>query len=121
MSALAGLLTSLLLASAVCGGDSTETEGPTSKKRKALSYVCPDCQQGFRSSTGLSNHYRERPGHAPEAAQIREVHKRVSFTYHDKLEIVSELYDARSRGVRSALKTIAKQYGVKPSTLRNWY
>jgi hypothetical protein len=122
MSAIAALFTSLLLASAVSGGDLAETDVPTSKKRKApLSYVCTCCQQGFSTPTGLANHYRSRTAHQPEATETRPLHKRHNYTYHDKLEIVSALEEARKRGVRGASKDIALQYGVKRSTLRGWY
>jgi hypothetical protein len=129
------LLSTLLLAAAVCSGDLAGTgtpsagveleepnEEPMSKKRKTeMCYTCPQCQRGFLTTTAISNHFRARPDHQPTASETKELHRRQTYTYHERHKIVSELHEARSAGVINASRDIALKYGINPSTLRNWY
>jgi hypothetical protein len=137
MSAISmkGFFPAMLLALAVCSGDlaGTETpsatveteepiEEPMSKKRKTeMSFTCPQCQLGFTSGTAIANHFRARPDHQPTSPETKELHRRQTYTYHERHKIVSELHEARAAGVINAPRDIALKYGINPSTLRNWY
>ena len=134
MSLIASLFTSLLLASSAYSEDLSDTGPksaefdvdevtgePQSKKRKAQAcFVCPHSQMGFTTSTGISNHFRARPSHQPEASQTKPLHRRKTTTYKERHKIATELQEARSRGVPGAAADIALKYGINPSTLRNW-
>lgn len=101
------------------------TEEPKSNKRKhthtcTVQYTCGSCGRGFTGGSGLSNHLRAHPDHSLAGPQERQVKKRFSYEYEQKLEALLSLSASEEAGVYNATKYLSQTTGIPYGTLRDW-